>query len=579
MSVKNIDPQLKLIGEYTRVSESESFYIPSYQRAYSWGIEHCDKLWQDITSFIASGAEDPYFFGTVILDCSERNRLNLIDGQQRTTTFLLILKALHIRIREVLNSMPKEEDTEPLRMGLRNSLGQIFRILYKADEEKQYEISKDWSKTKGIIILANDSINEIYKNDFQTIMEAETMYQAEKGVTKIPRRQKDNKYTNFFKNFKFFYNNLNAYTELQLNRFAKAFLNKCQIIEIKSWDIEQAITMFNSLNSTGLPLSDADIISAKLYSRADNDREQFMSNWKALKSKAEELGQRKIIDIDGVLQQFMYINRAANKEYRLNQMATPGIRKYYTYENEHLLHEPLLISQRFSKIISIWDKIKDYPLIRLLMKFNENFKLFLISYLDRFDLEDINPSSITPFATLLLRLFAILEISDIGYSSARFKGFLFNENLKIADKNIPFEEIEKDFNSHISTTWQRENLKGEIMEYEKNVLVFLNDFLYASSKAKPFDFQDNVNIEHIMPMSGKNQVSIREDAGIEDEEEFKKTVNLLGNKILLEEDINKSISKRHEPQEFARRAPRLLRHHLLRALRPCAGLHQGGTAV
>ncbi|MDE6866566.1 MAG: DUF262 domain-containing protein, partial [Muribaculaceae bacterium] len=56
MSVKNIDPQLKLIGEYTRISGSESFYIPSYQRAYSWSIEQCDKLWQDITTFIESGA-------------------------------------------------------------------------------------------------------------------------------------------------------------------------------------------------------------------------------------------------------------------------------------------------------------------------------------------------------------------------------------------------------------------------------------------------------------------------------------------------------------------------------------------
>ena len=541
MSVKNIDPQLKLISDYTQLATSDSFYIPSYQRAYSWTIDQCDKLWQDITSFIESGAEDPYFFGTVILDCSERNRLNLIDGQQRTTTFLLLLKALHIRIGDALKTLPKEEETEALRMGLRNSQAKIYRILYKADEEKQYEISKDWSKTKGIVILANDSINEIYKTDFQSILEADTMYQAEKTVTKIPRRQKDNKYTNFFKNFKFFYNHLTEYSEAQLNRFAKSFLNKCQIIEIKSWDIEQAITMFNSLNSTGMPLSDADIISAKLYSKAGENRTEFMTNWENLKVKAEELGQRKVIDIDGVLQQFMYINRAAKEQYKLNQMATPGIRKYYTYEHPELLNSPLEISQRFTKIISIWDKIKDYLIVKLLMKFNENFKLYLISYLDRFELEEINPSMIEPMAILLLRLFAILEISDVGYSSARFKGFLFNENLKIADKSVSFEEIESDFNAHISDTWNRSKLKGELMEYEKNILVYLNDYLYALSKEKSFDFNDNVNIEHIMPASGKNIVSIREDAGIADEEDFKKTVNLLGNKILLEEDINKSI--------------------------------------
>ena len=44
-----------------------------------------------------------------------------------------------------------------------------------------------------------------------------------------------------------------------------------------------------------------------------------------------------------------------------------------------------------------------------------------------------------------------------------------------------------------------------------------------------------------MPRSGKNIDQIREDAGITDEEEFLKVVNKLGNKILLEEDINRSI--------------------------------------
>lgn len=46
-----------------------------------------------------------------------------------------------------------------------------------------------------------------------------------------------------------------------------------------------------------------------------------------------------------------------------------------------------------------------------------------------------------------------------------------------------------------------------------------------------------------MPASGHNIDIIREDAGIETQEEFDSIVNKLGNKILLEEDINKSIGK------------------------------------
>lgn len=99
MATKNIEPNLRLISEYTKLGKDDRFRIPEYQRGYSWTTMHCDKLWQDIEAFIDSGADDPYFFGTIIIDCSTDNCLNLIDGQQRTTTFLLLLKALQLRLK------------------------------------------------------------------------------------------------------------------------------------------------------------------------------------------------------------------------------------------------------------------------------------------------------------------------------------------------------------------------------------------------------------------------------------------------------------------------------------------------
>ena len=76
-----------------------------------------------------------------------------------------------------------------------------------------------------------------------------------------------------------------------------------------------------------------------------------------------------------------------------------------------------------------------------------------------------------------------------------------------------------------------------------NILVFLNEYLYAKEKNISFDFSDSVNVEHIMPASGHNLDAIRKDAGIDTKEEFDEVVNSLGNKILLEENINKSIGK------------------------------------
>ena len=45
---KNIEPKLKKIGDYLKLEEDTVFTIPEYQRAYSWGIDNCDKLWHDI---------------------------------------------------------------------------------------------------------------------------------------------------------------------------------------------------------------------------------------------------------------------------------------------------------------------------------------------------------------------------------------------------------------------------------------------------------------------------------------------------------------------------------------------------
>lgn len=373
---KEIEPKLQTIGVYLR--KTEIFRIPEYQRAYSWNTTNCDKLWQDIEAYIAQDAEDPYFFGTIIIDCSQDGYLNLIDGQQRTTTFLLLLKAMHLRITEVLSSMADTEEAAGLKRSLQQSLDYIFEILYRADVRKQIDIEKDWNKAKGVKILENVSINELYKDELINIIEARTFADAEKAVYKFPRKQKDNKYTNFFRNFKSFYEKLHTYQESNLDVLANGFLNKCQIIEIKSWQIEQAITMFNSLNSTGMPLSDADIISAQLFSNAP-DGVDFKSIWEPIIRKANELAQKKVVDIDSVLQQFMYINRADKHEYEEGQLNTPGVRKYYTVINPSLLDDPMKICDKFSRILKIWNSIQGYPITKLLLKFNENFKLF--SYL------------------------------------------------------------------------------------------------------------------------------------------------------------------------------------------------------
>lgn len=542
---KEIEPKLRLIKDYLKIEENKKFVIPEYQRGYSWDIFQCDRLWQDIEAFINNRSKDPYFFGTIILDCSNSDKsgeYSLIDGQQRTTTFLLLLKAMQLRLNSALQSnKSNDEDSEKLRNSMRRYHDDIIQILFKADEDKKFDILKSWNTTDDIVILENKSINEPYKNELALILKAQNFEEAEKACYKIPRKQKNNKYTNFFRNFKYFYEEkFNNYGDINLNNFVKKFLYECQVIEIRSWQVEQAIMMFNSLNSTGMPLSDADIISAQLYSKLD-DKNEFNELWKKIISSALELELRKISNIDDILRQFMYINRAKNKEYTEKDVTTPGLRAYYTVINDKLLERPIKLCNNFYKIIEIWEKIEDYSIVKLLLKFNENSKLFFISYLYRYDLDNITEDNIVDISECLLRVFALLELVDAGYSSRNFKTFLFGENIKLVDNNYPCREIVADFNKHINDNWDIDSIKQSLLAYNGNTLVFLNEYLYSKEQSKKFNFTENVNIEHIMPASGRNVDAIRENAHIKDADEFYDIVNKLGNKILLEEDINKSI--------------------------------------
>ena len=111
----------------------------------------------------------------------------------------------------------------------------------------------------------------------------------------------------------------------------------------------------------------------------------------------------------------------------------------------------------------------------------------------------------------------------------------------LVNKNIPVEEITHIFDEHIRSRWDKETIRAALRDYDDNALVYLNEYLFAKEKGMSFTLETKYDIEHIMPCSGNNLPAIRKDAGIGSEEEFYGIVNKLGNKILLEEKINRSI--------------------------------------
>lgn len=559
---KDIDTKLKNINNlFVNTQESilgkeGKYIIPDYQRAYNWQTNiQCDKLWQDIESFVKNKQNSTYFLGSIIIN-SEDERLYLIDGQQRITTMFLLLKALLLRIDTVLKDISNDDEGKQFKEYLETRRKAIIQCLYMIDEDDVYLITNGQKKYSDLEIkYINQSINEEYKEELSKILHGNSYEEIEKNVSKIPYKQKNNKYTNFYKNFLYFKEKLDDMGETTLNTFAKEFLASCQVIVVISYQTEESIEIFNSLNSTGMPLADADIISAKLYANFGSKKEEFINDWNDVINRINILSSKKIVTIDDILNEYMYLQRALSG---IKDTTLPSVRRYFLEEKKELLNNPQKFVSDLKTIISYWDdddenentknlseteikQFKDlYNIREILLKNNSNFKLYYATY---FYCNSNKPiGEWLQYVNNLLRLFALLTITDTNYSSSTFKPFLIDLNKKIAGDKITIEEINSLFRDHLNKFDRKEierTLKKDPCNYG---IVFLNEYLYAKEKNVDINLlTDNIQIEHIMPASGKNLAGVREDSGM-NEVEFKENVDKIGNKILLEQNINSSIS-------------------------------------
>lgn len=89
------------VGQLLSFIDYNKFIIPEFQRPYSWTTKECEQLWGDLIELEQAKVENQncpdYFFGTFIIyyDNFNQKELSIIDGQQRLTTLLLLLRAIY----------------------------------------------------------------------------------------------------------------------------------------------------------------------------------------------------------------------------------------------------------------------------------------------------------------------------------------------------------------------------------------------------------------------------------------------------------------------------------------------------
>ena len=526
----DIQPSLQTVEQYFSKSE---FYIPSYQRPYAWQVAQCDQLIEDINQHMENfdkDSQDNYFFGAVLIaqESGEDHDVTLIDGQQRTTTFMLLLKALLLKIESELAIQPQDDaDGRRLIKRLNGLKEQIASLLFNMSEDELDDFVDGLSfPTVEMIKYINDSISEKYSFDMQAILLGRNFEEIKQSVHQIYRRQKDNRYTNFYKNFRYFYNTCKELSVINCINFANHFIKNCQVITITSFNTDQAINIFNSLNGTGVPLTPIEVIVSKTTASAA-DRKTFENNWQEIVEWADKSN----LDLNTLMTHYIFTKLSQqNGTDRWN----PGIRAFFN-KNKELLNDDVVFTDDLKKILNTYLLTSETSIGRVVSQLNGNLRPFMSSYL--FFRDDKR------YIEYLMRIGILIELSELSYSHRLFKRFLEEINLLYSQVDtFSTESLIDKVREHIRLNFEYENVKQTLLESGvSNTLIYVNEYLFATEHAINLKLDGNIDIEHIMPKSGINREHIMHDIGVDDPDEFREYAEKLGNKILLEAEINRGI--------------------------------------
>ena len=206
----------------------KQFIIPIYQRTYSWTREQCTQLWNDVVNAATNQAVKGHFIGSIvyihdgIFRVAAIPQLLVIDGQQRLTTLSLLLLALTHAVQE------KDAESEVSH----NDIYESYLINKHGREEQRYKL-----------LLTQDD-----KDEFIALIDSKTQLHPLHHIT---GRLTDN--------YHFFEEQIRQ-SAIDLNVLYMG-LNKLIIVDIAlDRDFDNPQLIFESLNSTGVDLSQADLI-------------------------------------------------------------------------------------------------------------------------------------------------------------------------------------------------------------------------------------------------------------------------------------------------------------------------------
>ncbi len=290
------EPESKTIFE---LFSGSLYQIPDYQRPYSWVDDQVDQLWDDLhgafeNNYKNSESDPNYFLGSIIAVSADKGYQDIIDGQQRITT-LMILFCVIRDLCPAINS-----DVDPDANPYVVKISKIRKCIFDDNELKRLKFKTAPS----------------HQNDFQeTIINAKTdliKKPTPKSLKTSPKSRFENAAYIFSEKIK----NLKKNGDGNVGDFVNYLFNSVKVIKITCNNRSFAIKLFQSLNATGLDLTSTDLLKSYLLSRLPDDQtRQFVDDWNRVEVISSETDFK---DLNEMFVSYEYYLLGSNPKRSLN---------------------------------------------------------------------------------------------------------------------------------------------------------------------------------------------------------------------------------------------------------------------
>ncbi|GAA7110408.1 DUF262 domain-containing protein [Helicobacter pylori] len=466
------------------LKEELYYQIPIYQRPYQWTKENCEKLLDDLFEDYEDYEKDEkdresdYFCGSLVLVKSDPNSktetYDIVDGQQRLSTFILLTKVLSDLYKDRLqDSREDSRNLERLQEGWKD----------RHTERKR---------------LSFNTMGSNAEDDFAYALEHFNDSQASKNK---------NNENNYLKNAVCLKDYLRKKEKeiKSINKFIEWLYSNVKFITIICPNIDKALRIFNVLNARGLPLNATDIFKGELLKELakEEDQKKLVSRWNALSQKCSDND----LTIETLFSWYLtYLESKTSREKMQKRLVTwfnnlnktpleylKGVEDFYK-----AYCEILEMQDRHAHLLSYKDDDYLYVILcaSLLHRYSDQDIEALKELLVKFYYQDwvAGQTKSTRSQTCCNIIKALKEKQSMDYIASIVKKYLDKDNSNVTQH---FKENLQDSNLYTKFYFTGKTVKKN--SWLKPVLILVEYFVSDDSYPKRIQMDKNLHVEHILP--------------------------------------------------------------------------------